>query len=216
MSIVLFDKDGVIVDSEPAYMKRNKAFLKHMGYDVSDEDLKIFAGSNRRRDEKIYKEWFGEDLDVDAFMAEKWRYFNECQRVDFSKLKMPHLDETLHSLKDNGHRMSIVSSSSRSAIETLVDLYDIRDYFDYLISGDDFKEAKPNPEVYLFAMSKYKDINEKIYAVEDSTLGIQAAKNAGVITIAKKDERFNYDQSQADYFIDDLLEILDIVEKDIK
>lgn len=210
MSIVLFDKDGVIVDSEPTYLKRNKAFLNHLGVEVSDDDLKCLAGSNPRRDLAFYRKWLGDKFDKDDFQKERKTFFDKC-KIDFLSLKMPNLDITLQSLRNKGHHMSLVSSSGKEMINRIVNLFDISQYFDYLISGDDFKEAKPNPEIYLYAMSKYKNINEKIYVIEDSTLGIEAAKGARLTVIAKKDDRFNYDQSKADYLINDLVEILDIV-----
>ena len=81
-----------------------------------------------------------------------------------------------------------------------------------IISGEVFKESKPNPEIYLTCIEKLNLEADECVAVEDSEYGIEAAKKAGLICIAKRDDRFNYDQSKADYFIDDHDEIKDILE----
>lgn len=211
MSIILFDKDGVIVDSEQTYLKRTQDYLKYLGYNVDDQQIKSLAGGNNKIYYRYYHQWF-EDFDDEKYENCKNEYFKNVEPVNFNNIKMKNMDETLKILKNKGHHMSLVSSATIKSIDNLVDLYGIRNYFDYLISGEDFHESKPNPEIYLFAKNKYKNINEKIYVVEDSELGIEAAKGAGLTVIAKRDNRFNYDQSKADYFIDDLLEIIDIVD----
>ncbi len=211
MSVILFDKDGVIVDTEGIYLQRYKKYLNYLGYSVSDEQIISLAGSNAKRDIRLFHQWFGEDFDEEKYHSCHDEYYRNAEPIDYNKLKMKNLNETLRKLKEDGHHLSLVSSSNMKSINYIVDLYAIRDCFDYLISGDDFHESKPNPEVYLYAKSKYDYLNEKIFVVEDSDLGIEAGKRAGLTVIAKRDDRFNYDQSKADYVIDDLMEIIDIV-----
>lgn len=210
MSIVFLDKDGIMVDSEGEYLRRNIQFMKIYGLDINDKDLNDLAGSNPKRDREIYKKWFGPNFDVDKFMKEKFHYF-DGNPVDFVALKMAHLNELLDGLRMKNCHITLVSSSLKRNIDRLLSDYGIRDYFEHIVSGEDFKESKPNPEIYNYAKSLYAGVDEPIFVVEDSTLGIEAAKGAGLTTIAKRDERFGYDQSKADFIIDDLLETLDIV-----
>lgn len=213
MSVVIFDMDGVIIDSEGAYLTRLIEFMTYKGYSFKLDDLLSLVGSNSKRDKIKMKEWYGDDFDYDQFEAEKREYYKD-RPIDYQKLIMPNIIETLLTLKKQGHRLSLASSSPLKYIYRTLDMLEARDYFDNIISGENFKESKPNPEIYNYARSRYPSVSiEDIYVVEDSTLGITAAKKAGLKVIAKIDTRYNFDQSQADYKVNDLLEIIPIVNK---
>ena len=167
------------------------------------------VGGNAKRDAMLYRKWFGEDFDVDAYNKEKSLCYKD-RPYDYKAIVMPHATYVLKALKDRGHRMSLVSSSNLESINMMVDELEIREYFDYLITGDDFKRSKPDPEVYNYAKSKYDASDDDFYVIEDSNLGIEAGKRANLKVIALRDTRYGIDQSRADYIIDDLIEILDI------
>lgn len=210
MSIVLFDKDGVLIDSEEVALARSREFMTYKGLPWKEEDLLTMVGGNAKRDALLYKKWFGDDFDVDAYNAEKAMYFKDCP-FDYKAIVMPHAIDLLKRLKALGHKMSLVSSSNMQSILTMVNELDIKEYFDYLITGEDFKNSKPDPEVYNFAKSKYRADDSEFIVVEDSYFGIKAGKAAGLKVVALRDKRYGIDQSEADIIIDDLSEILDIV-----
>lgn len=212
MSIIFFDKDGVIVDSEGAYLDRNRNFLNSLGIRVEEKELLKLVGGNAKRDACLYRKWIQNKYSWDDFQKFRKDFFQAIEPIDFLSLKMPHLEETLSILKNKGHNLSLVSSSTLKGIHHIVDLYHINVYFDYLISGEFFEESKPNPAIYNYAKEKYSK-NERMYAIEDSTLGILSAKKAGLTVIAKKDNRYNFDQTNADYIIDDLIEIPALLDK---
>ena len=211
MSIILFDKDGVLIDSEEVALARSREFMTYKGLPWKEEDLLTMVGGNAKRDAMLYRKWFGEDFDVDAYNKEKSLYYKDSP-YDYEAIVMPHATYVLKALKDRGHRMSLVSSSNMESINMMVDELEIREYFDYLITGDDFKRSKPDPEVYNYAKSKYDASDDDFYVIEDSNLGIEAGKRANLKVIALRDTRYGIDQSRADYIIDDLIEILDIVD----
>ena len=124
----------------------------------------------------------------------------------------PHVRETLDYLKDKGYILALASSSKEYEIDNVLKRCDLKDYFKLIISGEVFKESKPNPEIYLTCIKRLNLEAKECVAIEDSEYGIEAAKKAGLICIAKRDDRFNYDQSKADYFIDNHDEIKDILE----
>ncbi len=87
-------------------------------------------------------------------------------------------------------------------------------YFNIIVSGEDFKESKPNPEIYHDTRAKLQLAPEECLIVEDSSYGIQAGKAAGMEVVAIKDTQFSFDQSAADYFIDkttDLINLLPLI-----
>ncbi len=211
MSVIIFDMDGVIIDSEGVYLERLKEFLAYKGYSVAESDLLDLVGSNTKRDKVKLRELIGSTFDYENFEKERREYFKN-RPIDFGKLFMPNVLETITELKNNGHSLSLASSSPLRHIHKILDLLGVSDCFDYVISGEDFKESKPNPEIYIYTRNKYPSTKiDEIYVVEDSTLGITAAKEAGLKVIAKNDNRYHFDQSSADYHIDDLLEIISIV-----
>ena len=74
----------------------------------------------------------------------------------------------------------------------------------------EYWNCKPDPEIYIYTMKKMGVEPKDCYVVEDSTFGLQAAESAGAVVICKRDDRFGYDQSGADYYIDRLAEIENI------
>ena len=114
-------------------------------------------------------------------------------------------------MKAEGYVLALASSSSEEAIRQMLDALELHGYFSHIISGKMFKESKPNPEIYLYALSVLGLPARDCMAVEDSTYGICAAKAAGLQVAAVKDDRFSFDQSQADWFLKrtaDLKELL--------
>ena len=211
MGVILFDMDGVIVNSEVAYMEQLKNFMNIEGIYLSEEQHRMLIGSSRKQAKEMYINWLGPTFSYDEFIIRLDKYYNE-HPLDYAKIANPGLFKVLSELKNRSFKMSLVSSSRMEEIIAIVNALGIKKYFDNLISGEQFEESKPNPAIYNYAKSKYSLEDGKIYVVEDSPYGIEAAKRASLPVIALKDRHFGMDQSRADYIIEDLIEILDIVD----
>ena len=85
----------------------------------------------------------------------------------------------------------------------------MRPWFDLVVSGGQFKQSKPNPEIYHYTAKTLKVKEAEFFVIEDSEVGIEAGKAAGMTVAALRDERFGFDQSKADYMMESLMEILD-------
>ena len=210
MSVVLFDMDGVLFDTEGIYKKRFKEFLEYKGYRVDDAILNLFVGSNTKRDGLILNEYIDSKIDYQEFLHERRDYFRN-RPVDYRNVLFDDVLPCLKALKKNGHHLTVVSSSPLANINQLLSLFDMSKYFDHIVSGEDFNESKPNPQVYFYAKHLYSDYDTKFYVVEDSTIGIEAATKANTIVIARKDDRYGFDQSSANYIVNSLSELTDIV-----
>ena len=90
---------------------------------------------------------------------------------------------------------------------------DLRKYFTLIVSGEQFKESKPNPEIYLHAIKELNVNKDEAIIIEDSPKGILAANRAGIKVLALKDDKFGLDQSQADIIINELNDIIKLIEK---
>lgn len=211
---IIFDMDGTLIDSEPFYQKILLKCMQEQGVPVCAEDLLPLAGANSRQFSEFLDARIEGYISREAFNKIEQDYYKE-NPIDFTKLLFHHVHETLSGLKDKGYRLVLASSSKKSEIENVLKQCSLNDYFEFFLSGDMFKESKPNPEIYLVCIKKLGLSSEECIAIEDSEYGIAAAKGAGLTCIAKRDTRFGFDQSPADYAVDDLLEIIDII-KEIK
>ena len=186
--VVIFDMDGVLVDTEPVYYRRLEEFLISRGYHFSRAVLDSLYDS---------EETYRRDM----------RAFHRHHRIAYRELANPHLHQTLNQLKDTGWRLALASSSPQSNIEQVLQELEILPLFEVIASGDDFKESKPNPEIYLHVASRLHVLPQQCHVIEDSTYGILAAVRAGMRVLAKRDERYGFDQSPAHQLFDDLMEI---------
>lgn len=151
------------------------------------------------------------DDEYDRKYHEYFNPDNDALKRDHRALLFPNLVELLQTLRGYGLKLAVASSARMEGILEVVEACEIADYFDVLLSGRDLQESKPNPEIYLLTLKKLGVEASEAYVIEDSPNGITAAKRAGITTIARRETRFPLDQSQADYFVDDLLEVLDII-----
>lgn len=209
--IIIFDNDGVLVNSEPVYEKLFMGFLYSTKYKLKNVHYKNFVGSNFRLTHKLIKKDNPDFFSSVEEMSIAYREYVKDHPVNYKDYAMPNIKETLDSLKALGYHMAVASSGTFDHIMSILNSMEVTEYFEFVVSGYDFKESKPNPEIYLHAAERFGVDPKDIFVVEDSPYGLLAAKRAGMKVIAKKDYTFGFDQSCADYFIDDLLEVVDIV-----
>lgn len=211
---IIFDMDGTLIDSEPYYQKIMLQCLQEHHVPVSAKDLLPLAGANANQFDKFLTNCIRGHMERKTYDEWNDRYYKE-NPIDFTKLLFHHVHETLSIFKEKGYRLVLASSSKKYEIENMLKQCSLGKYFEFFLSGDMFRESKPNPEIYLVCIEKLGLSSDECIAVEDSEYGIAAAKDAGLTCIAKRDTRFGADQSPADYAVDDLLEIIDIL-KEIK
>lgn len=208
---VIFDMDGVLVDSEPVYQEATINVLDSLNIKATKEDLLKLAGGSSLHFNKFIQDVSKGSISCEDFNKICDQYYLD-NPVKYEEIMFPHVRETLDYLKYKGYILALASSSKEYEIENVLKRCDLKDYFKLIISGEVFKESKPNPKIYLTCIKRLNIEADECVAVEDSEYGIEAAKKAGLICIAKRDDRFNYDQSKADYFIDDHDEIKYVLE----
>ena len=202
---VIFDMDGVLIDSEPVYLHHQYAHLKPSYPWITLESMYPLVGISgqeympfmaklcRRTDDAAFRQ------EMDAMNAGCQVYYPDILRKEVRPL--------LHELKQMGLQVALASSSSRECIEQVLTQCKIRELFDCIVSGHEFTHSKPDPEIYRFTMDKLKRRPEECLIVEDSTYGVQAGTAAGGVVAALRDERFPFDQRAAQLHIDSLAEL---------
>ena len=204
---LLFDLDGVLLDTEMWHIRLDEKCLKDLGYD--DVDPMVFVhliGAGKGMDpwEAIYRQ-LPEEYRKKGFKEEFRSYkMSQFDFPPFKELIFPEVRNTLKRLKEEGYLMACCSSSRPEYIHKALKDCEISEYFDVVLSGHDFVASKPDPEIYLTAMSRLGLNADECMVVEDSPYGIKAGKNAGMAVSCIKDHHFNMDQSEADYMFDDL------------
>lgn len=207
---IIFDMDGVLIDSEPYYQKVLLKCLHHFNIHASTYDLLDLAGGTTQHYDSVIDPLLKDHVSRDTFDEYCHQYYIDFP-VDYPQLLFSHIQELLETLNQKGYRLVVASSSKQYEIENVLQQCQLKQYFEFIMSGDMFVESKPNPEIYITCVKKLGLETKECVAIEDSEYGITAAKDAGLICIARKDERFGYNQDRADYLIHESLDILPII-----
>lgn len=202
---VLFDMDGVLVDTEWFYNRRRCAYLEEHGF--AFDEIPDLSGSN----EAAIWEFFVPD---DPVRREElrlgYRDYQKAHPVPYGELLNQDTKPVMEELHGRGVLQAIASSSYRSLINELVEIADVANVLDYTVSGHECSAFKPDPEIYLRAMGQLGVEPGECLVIEDSPLGIEAGKRSGARVLAlKPHEGVHLDQSGADMVIDSLWDILD-------
>lgn len=215
IAAVVFDMDGVLIDSEYVYRDEIGRFFSANGIDLSIDTLNAQVGASHKDYLAFLETWWergkGEKI-PGAELARRVDALNRAEGpLDYAAILNPGVPETLAQLKEQGYRLALASSSLIGNIRHVLDVCGLTDAFELIVSGGDFHESKPNPEIYLHTVAELGLEPEQCAAVEDSIPGITAARRAGLTVIAKREERFGFSQDGADYIADDVPAVLDVL-----
>lgn len=204
---VIFDMDGVLVDSEQFYHNRREVFLKSKNF-VRIENTN-FVGSNEKA---IWEALVPFDAKLRQQMMMEYRVYRKVHPAPYEELINPQVHDLFTELKQRGLLIAIASSSDRNAIERVIKAGNITDLVDYTISGVECSAHKPDPEIYQKALAALELTTDEVFAVEDSSTGIASAINAGLRVYALKPTTdLNIDQSAATDIITELNDILNLI-----
>lgn len=177
---VLFDFDGVVVQSERIHMESFMELLGPFGVSVSEERwYKEFAGTGSRSIiERLAKE-YGIREDIGALVEKRKKLYE-------ARVKAGELKETrgvkgfLQMLRLHGIKTAIVSGSHRSNVQLAISTLGLDGLFDIIVSGDDIRARKPDPGPFLHAAEKLGITASECLAIEDSYAGCESARRAGM------------------------------------
>lgn len=209
---VIFDMDGVIVDTEPLQFARQKEYLQHLDITIPEETLMKMVGGNKKMAFQIISDHSKEEMSFEEYYKHFTAYYAE-RPIDFTEILNDGILEILEWLRSQGYRLALASSGAPEKIEAALTQCQIKDYFELILSGDMFKASKPHPEIYQTVAQKMCLLPEECLVIEDSNYGIESATRAGMYTLAKREERFPFSQEKADELFDSFSEIQAFLEK---
>ncbi|MDP2919046.1 MAG: HAD family phosphatase [Dehalococcoidia bacterium] len=209
---VLWDMDGVIVDSGNYHMKSWQAALGKRGVNFTEADFRRVFGM---RNLEIIRGIFGENVSletVEAIARDKEETFRSLIRGSVKAL--PGVLRLIRALDAAGFRQALVSSTPLENIELITTALGIKHYFRHIISGQDVKEGKPSPQGYLLAARKMDASPGNYVVIEDAAAGVEAAKNGGMKCIAVTNTSPADKLAEADLIVNSLQEVtIAVIEK---
>lgn len=206
MKAVIFDMDGVLIDSEREYINVLISFFNEYDKEVTFSQAATLIGTSNKEGFALMHAWFNEGT-LEEFVQKYLDYHSQIS-IHYPSILKKGVVSTLQTLKDNNIPMGLASSSPIDNIQTVLETCELNQFFDIVVSGEQFVESKPNPEIYHYAASKLGFNAEDCLVVEDSYPGILAGKRAGATVIAIRDEAFDIDQSLADHIVDEISHVL--------
>ncbi len=170
---VIFDMDGVLLDSERAYIDAYMRFAS--GYEDIKATTLACIGANGAKTREIFLGKYGEDFPFDSY----YRQVTSFVRSHPVPLK-PYAEEILIFLSENHIPIALASSTNSAAVHRMLDTAGLTGYFDRLICGDMVSHSKPHPEIFLAAAQALGIAPASCMVVEDSYNGIRGAAAAGM------------------------------------
>jgi beta-phosphoglucomutase-like phosphatase (HAD superfamily) len=198
---VIFDMDGVIVDSEPRHQQAFMEVFHEIGYaDIHGIQFEKYLGKS---DQSVWVDFM--DLHRPPFSIEDLTQRKQDRLIDLIRSEEP-IFETLPELVEKLSRhftLSVASGSLHPVIDAVLELQDLRRFFPTVVSIQDVPRGKPAPDVFLKAAKDMGEPPEKICVIEDSAAGVQAGKAAGMQVIAITNSLDANSLNQADFVVKD-------------
>jgi HAD superfamily hydrolase (TIGR01509 family) len=205
---VLFDHDGVLVDTELWYYKAGERALADVGFTLDREQyLRDMAQGTAT--------WVqARAAGIDEQTISRLREVRNVYYQDYLRTEAIEIKGVVEVLAELSRyvRMAIVTTAKRADFDVIHERRQIRQFMDFILAREDYELAKPHPEPYLTGLKRFGATKEETLVVEDSARGLGSAVAAGIdCVIVHNDFTKTHDFSQANYRIKSLIELKDII-----
>lgn len=186
IKLVIFDVDGTLVDSESVYVKAALKNLEVNHYNIPMSAIMGIIGQNRVAGRKLIESTQDDSFNYDKYIKDFEKIRNQILENEPYKLKKGALN-ILNYCKKHNIKTAIATSTARDKQTKVLTKLGIIDYFDYMVFGDEIKNSKPAPDIYLKVFEHYNYDKDEMIIYEDSKNGILSAHNAGIRVVYIKD-----------------------------
>lgn len=205
---VIFDMDGVIVDTEPVHKYAYQQHFKQLNIKVTPQMYAAFTGNSTKNIFEILKAQFNLKEEVQTLVETKRNLFNNAFDNKKELYLLQGVEALIKELWSNNMQLVLASSSAKVTIKKIFDRFDLHHYFSHIVSGEEFPKSKPHPAIFLRAASLAQTPVENCIVIEDSTNGIIAAKAANIYCVGYDSLHSKMqDYSLADIVIKDFTEL---------
>jgi HAD superfamily hydrolase (TIGR01509 family) len=183
INTVIFDMDGVIVDTEPVH---RYAYFKHfdeLNVLVTDEMYATYTGNSTRNVFQKLKNTFEIKDQVEDLIQRKRAIFNDAFDTKEDLFLIEGVENLIQKLHANGFELILASSASKVTIERVFKRFHLHQYFSHIVSGEDFPKSKPHPAIFEHAASLSKFPKNECIVIEDSWNGVESAVSAGIFCV---------------------------------
>lgn len=186
---VIFDMDGLMIDSERVTYDGYVIECKKLGHTMTKDFYKTLLGKPTKAIYERFHTEFGEDFPIEEVIQKVHQYMADLFENEGVPVKKGLVD-LLKYLKANGYKTIVATSSNRARVDVILENAKITEYFDDSICGDEVTKGKPNPEVFLKSCEKLGVKVDEAIVLEDSEAGIQASHSAGIKVICIPDMKY--------------------------
>jgi HAD superfamily hydrolase (TIGR01509 family) len=179
---ILFDMDGVLMDSEPLHLRATQFVLGDRASSFTERDNLAFVGATDPEMFRVLRILFDLSAPTDELVSRKREHLIALVRAEGRPL--PGVPEVPLGLRESGLRLGLVSASARPVIDAVLRALDLDRAFDTIVSGDEVARGKPAPDGFLMAARRLGTDPERCLVVEDSRNGVLAGKAAGMTVAA--------------------------------
>lgn len=187
---LLFDLDGVIVDSNPVHVQVWRQYLSQYGIDPGGALPALMYG---RRNDEIVRDFFGSHLtpeEIHRHGADKEALYRSVMKEQLRERLVPGIQRFLHRCRR--YPKAVVTNAEPANAEFVLAEAGLKQYFDLVVDGHQVERPKPAPDIYLLAIQLLGTQPQECIVFEDSQTGVQAARDAGarVVAVATTDTHF--------------------------
>ncbi|MFB6272689.1 MAG: HAD family hydrolase [Salinibacter sp.] len=202
---VIFDMDGVLINSEPLHDQVQRQFARELGIELSPDFFKQFRGVDGWTFWSYVVAEYDLELSVDELLEEDRDRYIAAIESDADIKAILGANELVQRLRKDDVPIALASSSSRRQIRAVLDRLDLQPAFRVQVGGDEVETGKPDPAIFRLAAERLGFPAARCVVIEDSTNGVTAAKQAGMACIGFNG-LFHNDQelSEADAVVNDL------------
>lgn len=208
LKTVIFDMDGVIVDTEPVHKYAYYKHFEELNIEVSEELYASFTGNSTRNVFQRIKDTFQLNEDVEDLILRKRFLFNNAFDTKEDLFLIEGVEDLIKELHKSGIELILASSASKGTIQRVFNRFNLHQYFTHTVSGEDFPKSKPHPAIFLHAASLSIHPKENCIVIEDSTNGVAAAKAADIYCVGYRSSNSKLqDLTKADLIVNHFNEI---------
>lgn len=186
---VIFDMDGLMINSEVVTFECYQKVLEEMNHTISREFYVTLLGKNVAWGKARFQEEYGEEFPFDEVIKKVHAMMAHRFKTEGIPLK-PGLVELLTYLKENNYKTIVATSSNRTRVDQILSHSGLTQFFDDSICGDEVTQSKPNPEIFVKACGKLGVATDEAVVLEDSEAGIQAAHGGNIKVICIPDMKY--------------------------
>lgn len=183
LKCIIFDMDGVIIDSEELHKRAYYHTFKSIGVHVTEEMYKTLTGSSTINAFQKLVEHFHLELDPEDLVQQKRKFYVNLFENDPTLHLVEGIEELIKYCYSKKYKLILASSSAMVNINRVFRRFNLDQYFDAKISGADLKESKPNPEIFIKAAQLGRVSSENCLVIEDSDNGVKAANKAQIFVV---------------------------------